>query len=278
MKAMPDPDVFEFLDYREYLKAFYEARRLHSPIFSYRYLASRIGVDPAYLVKVIQGKKHLAVDCFPAACALCGLEGPRAEYLLELAKFAKARTDSAARSSFDLLMDLRGRGIRVMDEAQWEVFRDWRHQALRSLLGLVNVGDEWGRLGAMLDPPQEARAVRTSVLLLERHGLVEKVEGIWKVRERFVSSGRKGSRDLVHAFQRQTMELAARSLAAHGPESRDVSTVTVSLNRERFAVLSERIREFRQEILRLAQFETDADAVYQLNVQLFPMAFVEARS
>lgn len=37
------PDIFEFLDYRAFLGAYYEAAKANQPQFSYRYFSRRAG-------------------------------------------------------------------------------------------------------------------------------------------------------------------------------------------------------------------------------------------
>src|SRR4051812_26586430 len=55
------PRVFDFLDYRKYLKAFYEhAKRTSKGRFSYRVFSNQTGVDsPNYLKLIVDGQRNL---------------------------------------------------------------------------------------------------------------------------------------------------------------------------------------------------------------------------
>jgi uncharacterized protein (TIGR02147 family) len=53
---------------------------------------------------------------------------------------------------------------------------------------------------------------------------------------------------------------------------RDISGVYFSFRKSQMAAVKQLIHHFRQEILELASQEADADSVYQLNLQLFPIA------
>ena len=51
----------------------------------------------------------------------------------------------------------------------------------------------------------------------------------------------------------------------------------MTFNRNMIGLVRERIQEFRRELLRLSNEGTDDDAVYQLNVQLFPIALLDKK-
>jgi uncharacterized protein (TIGR02147 family) len=53
------PEVFEYTEYRSYLKDWFEMQKPVTPYLSFRYLARKTGVDAGYLVRVFQGSKHL---------------------------------------------------------------------------------------------------------------------------------------------------------------------------------------------------------------------------
>lgn len=59
---------------------------------------------------------------------------------------------------------------------------------------------------------------------------------------------------------------------------RDISTATMTFNRNSIDLVRERIREFRRELLRLSSEGTGDDTVYQLNVQFFPIALLQKGS
>jgi uncharacterized protein (TIGR02147 family) len=53
-------DVYRYLDYRAFLRDFYEAKKAKSRTFSYRAFSKRAGVaSPNYLKLVIEGQRSL---------------------------------------------------------------------------------------------------------------------------------------------------------------------------------------------------------------------------
>jgi len=56
------PDLFTYLEYRDYLKDAYEERRKLQPYFSYRFIGNKVGMDSSYLTRLFQKKLHLGDD------------------------------------------------------------------------------------------------------------------------------------------------------------------------------------------------------------------------
>lgn len=267
------PQVTDFMEYREYLRAVYEERKSAQQFFSYRFMAGKIGVDPGYLVKVLQGKRHLSDYSVDYAANLCGLVGQEREYFLELVRFAKAKGEASIKAGFDRLMTLKGVATNKLDAQYAAFWSDWRHHAIRSLLGIVRCKEDYDALGAMLAPPISGKEARDSVEFLADLGMARRgPDGFWQIVDRFVSAGRQVPSGSLKPFLLDTLRLAGESLEGHPSSMRSLSTLTVALSRDKFEALRDRMREFRQEILRIAQSEESADTVYQLNMQLFPIA------
>jgi hypothetical protein len=67
------------------------------------------------------------------------------------------------------------------------------------------------------------------------------------------------------------MQLAQSALYRLPREDRDISTLTLSCNARDLARIRERIRQMRAEITGIACESENADQVFQLNTQFFPI-------
>jgi len=73
------------------------------------------------------------------------------------------------------------------------------------------------------------------------------------------------------------MDLAKTALYNIEKELRDISTVTLSTNKEGMEKIKARIEQFRSEIMAIANQSKNCDRVIQLNVQLFPLCLHERK-
>ena len=276
---MSRPCVFEYLDYRRYLREAYEHAKRERPYFSYRFMAARVKINPGYIVKVLQGSVHLGVKNIPLFADLFALTGREREYFTELVHFGRAKTNQEIEQRHERLLAIKGLSLRTVGDNAVAFWREWHHMALRSLLSIVEFsGGSYRALGAMLDPPISAAQARESIRLQQSLGLLRRdSDGVYRVTDQFISTGPAWLSPAIRRYQKKMLDLAARSLDMHDKKLRDISTVTLTFSSEQLPLLRERIAEFRQELLRLSQEFTDDDSVMQLNMQLFPTAFTRKK-
>ncbi|HNC98867.1 MAG TPA: TIGR02147 family protein, partial [Myxococcota bacterium] len=207
------PDIYQYTDYRVFLREWFEDSKKSHAFLSYRYLGQKIGVDPGYLVKVFQGARHLAEDCVPSIQKVVGLDARQATYFYELFLFTKARGERAIRERFQKLMALRDLQIRDLSREQYRFWLSWRHTAVRLMLALEEFSGDWAALGARLTPPVSANEVRESILLLEEIGMIRQrpEDGVWELLDDFISTGDQWKDLAAREFQRQTLQLALES-------------------------------------------------------------------
>ena len=68
------------------------------------------------------------------------------------------------------------------------------------------------------------------------------------------------------------MELAREALYSVPKTHRDISTLTLSISEQGLQHIKEKIKDCRRELLEIAKADENADRVYQLNLQLFPLS------
>ena len=63
--------VYDFLDYRAYLRAYYEAAKRTQRSFSFRSFSKLAGLrSPNFLKLVIEGERNLGADSVPRFCSV----------------------------------------------------------------------------------------------------------------------------------------------------------------------------------------------------------------
>jgi hypothetical protein len=83
--------IYEYLDYREYLKEYYEEKKRESPSYVYKTLAAELGLDTGNAFRILQGKAHLPARCISRALEILDLSGQSAEFFLLLITCSRER-------------------------------------------------------------------------------------------------------------------------------------------------------------------------------------------
>ena len=85
--------VFEYLDYRQYLKDFYAAQKAKSSAFSHRSFSRRAGLRSSnYLSLVMKGERDLSSEMAPRFAKACGLVKSEADFFCDLVAYGQAKT------------------------------------------------------------------------------------------------------------------------------------------------------------------------------------------
>jgi uncharacterized protein (TIGR02147 family) len=265
--------IFEYLDYRDFLKDFYEEKKARHSFFSYRMFGMKIGVDPSYLAKVLIKTRNISSGSVAAIAAFCGLKEREAEYFETLVHFVKAKSPRESKLLFEKLLSLQNVSAKTLLEYQYEFYRKWHHSAIRSLLEFYDFRGNYGALGQHLSPPISAKEAKESIRLLEKLKLIEKdASGRYRMTDAAITTGPQWKSLAVGAFQEETIRLSAESIGRHPKNHRDISTVTMNINERDFEEIREKISEFRSSIIKYVNEQQAPDRVYQLNIQLFPLS------
>ena len=73
-------------------------------------------------------------------------------------------------------------------------------------------------------------------------------------------------------YHKQVSKLAEDAFDRCSKDLRDISALTLGINKSDFKKIKARIQEFRKEIMDIAKNSENDDRVYQLNFQFFPVS------
>lgn len=269
------PDIFASLDYQSWLRDCFVVLKAENRFFSYRYVGQRIGMDHSVVVKVLQGKRHLTPEQAKSFAELLDLEKPQAAYFHALVDYGRAEKDSEIRRAFETLLSLRPAAQRPLETSHYAYFQRWYHVAIRSMLDYYPFdGKDFEALARELTPPVSAEQVQESVKLLLELGLIG-ADPMGRLRpiEAHLSTGERWISAAVQAYQKEVIRLSEGAIERIPRTERDISTLTLSLDRASLEEIREVLRECRQTIVKIVDRvpAERTNAVYQLNMQLLPL-------
>lgn len=266
------PQLFEYMDYRLFLRDYYAWKKAKSPLFSYQVFAQKAGFgSKSFLPHVIAGKRDLSRNSVYKICQALGLGEKESSYFEDLVAYNQS-PDAKQRSL--LLMRLASHKsaerARFIAMNQLEFFSALHHSTVRELVTFYDFGGDFSALGRAVRPPISAREARDSVALLLKLGLIEKDGRLYKQTDAALTTGDHVRSATVHAFHAQNLRMAEAALGEVPAAERDISCVIVGLSSGGFDALKASIRRFRKEVAELAERDGKAERVYHVSFQLFP--------
>jgi uncharacterized protein (TIGR02147 family) len=264
--------VKEYLEYRDFLKDYFEEKKQNNPFFSYRYMGKKVAVDASHLVKILQKQRHIGNKSIETFINFCGLKSNEAEYFSTLVHFNKSKSERDSRNFYERLLSLKGVKSFILEKGQYEYYTKWYYSAILTLLDFYKFSGDYKALAERLSPPISIGEARKAIALIENLGLIEKnSEGTYTLTNKIVTTGDHCKSIAVKLFHEETMRLAVESLDRHPREKRSFSTVTMTIAESDIEEINEIIKEFRSTLLKFAHDTQKPDRVYQLNVQFFPL-------
>lgn len=264
--------IFTYLEYRVFLKDFYDDQKGKHAFFSYRYLANKLGVDASFLVKVLQKQLHISSKTIPGVIKFFQFKDKEAEYFELLVSFNKAKKNSDMKLYFEKLLSLRSPQTKTVIADKYAFFNKWYNITLYELLTFFPFKGDAKELAKKINPPISVPEAKKALALLERLEFIKKQpDGTYAVVDKLLTTGEKWQSIAINNFQKQMIELSSGALERFPKKERDISTVTLSLSKEHFELMKERIQSMRKELLEMADKEKNADRVFQVNFQIFPL-------
>ena len=270
----PAIDVFEYLDYRAYLRDVYIAKKGDGGTFSFRAFSRRAGLrSPNHLKRVTDGERNLTREMAVRYAKALELGGDAASYFLDLVTFNQAKTSVERNLAYEGLTGFRDyRRAHKLDLAHADYYGKWYLPAVREMALRPDFEPNARWIAKRLLPRiSTADAKRALVTLIELGLLVKHADGRVTVGDAVVTTGAETRGLHIGNYHRAMMERAAASIELVPAPLRDISSLTFCVGEDGLRRIKARIQRFRQELVMLATQEQEGEQVVQLNMQLFPL-------
>ena len=275
---MDEPErvnVFEYLDYREFLRDFYAERKANEYGFSYRAFSKRAGLRSTnYLKLVMDGDRNLTPEMAQQFARGCGLADRAADYFCELVAFNQAQSAAERNRCHQRLGRFKQyRTLHKLDAAQAAYHSTWYLPVIRELAARPDFDPDPKWIAHALLPKISVSEARVALDTLIQLGLlVTDEQGHVRQAQSLVTTGPGPLGHHIVNYHRTMLERAAAAIDEVPRDEREISSLTLCVSQDVLLDLKERIREFRRELLQLAELTGTPERVVQLNFQLFPLS------
>lgn len=273
--ATTRPNIFEYLDYRQYLIDSFQAIQARNPRFSHRAFARNAGfTSPNLLQLVTSGQRGLPVKSIPALANALGLSRTEAEFLQDLVQFAHARSLATRDAIYrKILRCARFKEAQPLAKERYECFRNWWIPVVRELATHPDckASAEW--IAERIRPRVTVAQVEKTLATLRNLELLH----LQKRPARYVRSDLEirttpeVTSTAIADYHRTVLSLAAESIETVPRSERDIRSATLGVSLNTARLLKERMTALWQEVLEEAGRETVPEVVIQWNTQIFPL-------
>ncbi len=269
-------NIFEYQDYRSYLRDYYSVQKASKRNFSYRSFSEKAGISaPSFLFYVISGKRNLTQSTILKICQAIGFTRDEADYFESLVFFNQATSIKEKTHYYSKIVEIRKPiDIAIVEKNRYEFYSKWYHSVIREVVTFFDFSNDFDRLGACLIPPITGKQARESVRLLEKLGFIEPdKQGSYHQTQNLLQT-RTGAVDafVIEKFQIEMLEMAIKAYGSIPVNRRMMTSTTFSISRQTFELFKMRIRELQQQLMEMARMDDSPEQVYQLTMNIFPIS------
>ncbi|MDO5576341.1 MAG: TIGR02147 family protein [Fibrobacter sp.] len=265
-------NIYEYFEYREFLRDHYQYNKGRYKYFSFRYIALKTGLDASFYVKVLNKQKHIADRSIENLVNFLKLGKRQGEYFAALVRFNKEKDSEHKKLYFEKIVSMRTSPAKVLEKDYYEYFSSWWNIAIREELNIVPCNGDYDEIAQKILPALKPSQVKHSVQLLERLGLICRDDaGVYHLTDGFLTTDGEIKAVAVKSFQKEVCRLGMEALERVPKDKRDISTLTISTSYQCMERIRKRLTEIRREILEMVRNEETAEEVFQINFQVFPL-------
>jgi uncharacterized protein (TIGR02147 family) len=266
--------IFDYTDYRKFLKDCYEQRKAQHPEFTYRHLAAKAGFQsPGFFTQVLQAKSDLSSRLIPSIAEAFGLKPMEFRYFELMVRYNQADTHEEKKSFFERMIRYKKGNVRTINPDEYEFYDKWYYSAIRAALHYYRFDGDCRKLARMVAPAITPAEAKKAVAVLERLGLIQKNDtGVYELTQTHITTGLSTDSIVINNFVINTLEIAKDAFYRFPKDSRSFSALTLSVSAGGYEQIKRRADAFRQEIIDLVKADTDIDRAYQVNIQIFPLS------
>lgn len=268
------PSIYDYTEYQAYLVAWVDAVRVENSRFSFRQFAQRAGTAPSLLHDVMTKRRRLTLATQAKFAKAMKLDSRETDYFETLVRFQHSKENKERNDCFEQLMKYRiEEKIHYLKPEQYAFWMEWHHSAIRELVTLPDFVEDPAWISQRLVPPVSIGAVRESISLMLRLGLlVRGRRGKLQQSQPVISSEYEICSQAVRQFHSQMIELGRQSMERFPLSHREVSSLTLGMNERTHQRIKQKIRIFKEQLLAMVEAERgESDRVVQLNFQFFPL-------
>jgi uncharacterized protein (TIGR02147 family) len=267
-------DIYQYQDYRQFLNDALRERKKENPHFSYRYISTFLHLkSPGFMNWVVRGRRKLPEALIQRIADLFKLGDRERDYFALMVKYNHCNSIPERDLLFKQLAGFQKKKSSILNPRQYQIFGKWFYLAIRELVRILPFKDDFQRLSVMLRPKIKSRDAREAVEILQKNGLVAwGDDGYLKPVETLLTTGAVWESELIKNLQIQMVDMGKNAIITIPKQDRDISNLTFCASEKTMRSISNEIAALRQKILAMSENDTEADTVYQCNMQLFPIS------
>ncbi len=267
-------NIFDYTNYRLFLKDYYTDKKKENTNFSYRYIANKVGFKSAgHFTQIIKGQANISSHLIAKFSKFMKLKKREVEFFELLVYFDQAVSQEEKAHYFERIVNFKEVTAKILTPDQYEFYTKWYYAVIRDVLSTYEFSGDFKKLSNTVIPTISTAEAERAIKLLERLELIKVDErGIYRVTDSFISTSSEEQSIVLSSYAMEMIERAKEAVNLLPKEERMISWSGFSVSKETYSAIVEEIRATRKRIRTLVAKDVHPERVYHFNVQFFPVS------
>lgn len=265
--------IYNYENYREYLKDYFDDKKKTNNNFSHRYFAKKAGFSShSYIYFILSGTRNLTETTLTKMINGLELDVKKAQYFENMVHFLQSKdVDNKDRYFKNMNMLRSNSKFYKLTKKHSEYFENWYNPVIRNIVVYADWDQDYKKLGKFVDPSISETKARESVELLIEIGLIVKTKDGYKQNNKYIENSN------VPTFIKEKARIdilnkAIESTVKFPVSQRLTSYSTFAMSEKDYDTLIEYIEEFSEKISSFVLNTEKTEKVYEFIIQLFPLS------
>jgi len=272
------PNPYGYLDYRQFLKDWYAAKKEANPRFSHRAFVRRTGQrSPSLLKDVMEGRRNLTSATTDSFCKALSLTKPQSSFFRALVALDQAGTMAEKNRAWEqIAATKRFRDAQKFDSRSFQILSHWYISAVRELSYRPDFDPAPGWIASNVRPEiTQAQAKKSLKLLLETGLLVQNQDGSIHPHDVSLATPHEVAGLAVHNYHLGMLEQAQAAITNFRPPERHFTSVTAAIPKRMLPEIKRELDAIQERLMEMCNVpEEPADQVVQIGLYCFPLSTV----
>lgn len=266
------PSIYSYLDYREFLNAYFEYKKSVSPGFSFRNFSKRAGLTTNnYAQKIISRERSLGPDTTEKFILALSLKKKEAEYFRKLIQLERTSNVEQKTEVLSEIVKIQKKSKAVDFSVENNFYYNWVNSILYELAHFHHDDFSPQFLYKKLKKQIPIEDIKSSLEFLFVGQFLTVIDGgIHQNVNTPISSSQFKTNIFLRLNHKKMSELAASSVDLP-LEERSFQGLTLSVDKSRMSEMKLRLKEMTEELLKEFGEDSKADTLYRFNLQVFPL-------
>jgi uncharacterized protein (TIGR02147 family) len=270
----PKPDIFNYLNFREFLKDHLGYMRSKNPAFRFQTLVEKYGLSSrSHYIDILNGRK-LTKKFFGIYRQLCEINGKEADYFQSLVGYDQALNDAEKMRHFQEILRLSPNLATVkLEQEAYRYFSSWFNPVMLSILDLNRHEHDHRKIAALFKPKITAIQARQALKTLTDLQFIswDKDRNVWNIHHQFLKSTDGAKAAALKNFHKEMQQIGMKSYKT-AFDDQTFSTLTLSTSIKTKIEIERMVADLRQAIMEKAKADADPEVVTQVNFQVFSLS------